>query len=273
MEYGGFWKELKQKLKWLDPFTYSDLLLQKLDPNHEWEMKRWVIELATAFISAFLLYTILGLILQTSMPLVIVVSGSMEPVLHRGDVALLQGVHSASDLKVQEATINQDIAGKGFWDFGSVNYFPDSTIPPSPYDCVLHRGKSVYSVLLNGKEYRLNTEGDIVVYFSQLPGRVSEPIIHRAVLLIHANDGDFLLTKGDSVYNPFFDADCGKLVGSVPECPCITLYPVPIQQLQGKAAGWIPLVGYVKLLLIDDLTQWLQGCPPVSNCPDGCCFP
>ncbi len=271
MEYGSFWKTLKEKLrwlKWIDPFTYSDLLLQKIDPDHEWKMRRWLVELLTAFISAFLLYTIIGWVLGTAMPLVIVVSGSMEPILHRGDVVLLQGI-GGSDVKVQEATINQNIAGRGFWDFGTVQYFPsqDGWLPDSNA-CVQQRNRGIYSVTIEGKEYRFRTDGDIVVYFSG-----NEPIIHRAVLRIHAKDGDYFLTKGDSKFNPLFDQDCGRLIGSISECSCITLYPIPIKQVQGKAVGWIPLVGYVKLILVDDLTQLLQGCPPTMTCPRGCCFP
>lgn len=276
MEYGSFWKTVKEKfrwLKWLDPFTYSDLLLQKIDPDHEWQLRRWLIELLTAFVSAFLLYTLIGWVLGTAMPLVIVVSGSMEPIMHRGDVVLLQGIRNGSDVKVQEATINENIAGRGFWDFGSANYFPDYGLPSSLNNCVQHQSRGVYSVTLDGKEYRFRTDGDILVYFSQFPGRNPEPIIHRAVLLIHAKDGDYFLTKGDSKFNPLFDQDCGKLIGSIPECSCITLYPIPVKQVQGKAVGWIPLVGYVKLVLVDDLVQWLQGCPATLTCPRGCCFP
>lgn len=273
MEYGGFWKLLKEKLKWLDPFSYSDLLLKKLG----WEengVARFFVELGTAFLSAFLLYAVIGLLLGTSMPLVIVVSGSMEPVLSRGDVVLLQGVHSGDDVHVQEAWVNQNIAGLSFWDFGTVNYFPDSSAPPLENQlCESRLGRGVYSVVLDGKEYRLRTDGDIVVYFSKFPGRTPEPIIHRAVLKIHAKDGDFFLTKGDSVRNPIFDEDCGKTVLGVPQCSCISLYPLRVQELQGKAVGWIPAIGYVKLALVDDLTQFLQGCPPSNACPSGCCFP
>ncbi len=275
MEYGSFWKTLKEKLrwlKWIDPFTYSDLLLQKIDPDHEWQLRRWLIELATAFISAFLLYTIIGWVLGTAMPLVIVVSGSMEPILHRGDVVLLQGIRGGSDVKVQEATIDQNIAGKGFWDFGTVQYFPsqEGWLPDSNA-CVQQRNRGIYSVTIEGKEYRFRTDGDIVVYFSG-----NEPIIHRAVLRIHAKDGDYFLTKGDSVCNPIFDQDCGRIIAGRPECGCIALYPIPVNQIQGKAVGWIQLLGYVKLLIIDDTLQFFRGgCPPQSQlkCQQTCYFP
>lgn len=263
MEYGTFWSKLKQRFKWLDPFTYSDLLLEKTGYSQNGGI-RLVVELVTAFVTAFVLYSVIGLLLGTSMPIVIVVSGSMEPVFHRGDIVILQGVGNASNVSVQEVTLDQSLANKAFWDFGSVNYFLDE-----------HGRQSTYSLVLGSNEYRLRTDGDIVVYFSQFPTRKPEPVIHRAVLKIHATDGDYFLTKGDSLNNPLIDQDCGRVLLGSPEHSCITLYPIKTGQLQGKAVGWIPLLGYIKLILVDDLLQLLSGCPPQAqlNCPQGCCFP
>lgn len=273
MEYGSFWSRLHQKIKWIDPFTYSDIVLKKINPGDSWSVK-FIVELLTAFIAAFVLYTVVGLIMGTGMPLVIVVSGSMEPTLYRGDVVLLQGVSIADDLKVQEISIDRDLEGLSFWDFGTVNYFPDSTAPPlGTHLCEQRQGRGVYSVEIGGKEIRLEKDGDIIVYFSKFPGRISEPIIHRAVLKIHAKDGDYFLTKGDSKYNSLFDQDCGRVVLGIPECSCISVYPIKLEEIQGKAIGSIPLIGYAKLFLIDDISQFLLGCPKTTACPNGCCFP
>lgn len=261
MEYGDFWSKLKARLKWVDPFTYSDLLLEKTGYSQNGAI-RFVVELVTAFVTAFVLYSVIGLLLGTSMPIVIVVSGSMEPVFHRGDIVILQGVSSAQSVSVQETTLNTPLEGKGFWDFGSVNYFLDE------------RGRQfTYSLVVDSNEYRLRTDGDIVVYFSQFPLRKPEPVIHRAVLKIHATDGDYFLTKGDD--NPVIDQDCGRILLGSPEHSCITLHPIKTSQLQGKAVGWIPMLGYIKLILVDDLLQLVSGCPPQPqlNCPQGCCFP
>lgn len=255
------WKEIKQKLRWLDPFTYSDLLLKKIG----WEdngLLRFITELVTAFVAAFLLYSIIGFVMGTAMPLVIVLSGSMEPVLHRGDIVLLQGAAAPEAVKVQSISLNRNLSGLAFSDFGSATYFLDES-----------NRRVVYSLVFADQNVRLNTEGDIVVYFSQQPGIPPQPIIHRAVLRIHANDGDFFLTKGDSIFNPTFDQDCGRVVLGQSEKACITLYPIKASELQGKTVGFIPLVGYVKLILVDDLAQFLQGCPKTIECPSGCCFP
>ncbi len=257
VEYGSVWTRLKQKLKWLDPFSYSDLLLEKINPDKHWYIE-FPVELATAFLSAFLLYVFIGFVLGTNMPIVVVVSGSMEPVFSRGDVVVLQGVTSKT-LKVQEITVPFALKEKPFFAFGNPNYFLNE-----------QNKQEIFSITVQDQNIRFDQSGDSVVYFSRFN---NEPIIHRAVLLIHASDGDFLLTKGDSANNTTFDQDCGRVVLGFPEKSCITPYPVPISEVRGKAVGWIPVIGYVKLILVDDLLQLLRGCPPTSLCAKGCCFP
>lgn len=48
--------------------------------------------LSFAFLGSFLIYFILQLALNTSAPMVVVVSGSMEPAMYKGDLLFLQGV-------------------------------------------------------------------------------------------------------------------------------------------------------------------------------------
>ncbi|MCH7902212.1 hypothetical protein IIC68_00505, partial [archaeon] len=75
-------KKLREKLKWLDPFTYVDVfILPKINPNNDKNIET-IVYIIFAFIFAFVLYNfILAFILGTDAPLVIVFSGSMEPVL------------------------------------------------------------------------------------------------------------------------------------------------------------------------------------------------
>ncbi|MDO8627490.1 MAG: hypothetical protein Q7K42_03425, partial [Candidatus Diapherotrites archaeon] len=69
-----------------------------------------------------------------------------------------------------------------------------------------------------------------------------------------AQDGIFLLTKGDSKLNPLLDQDSS-----------ITNFPIVQKDIQGRAVLVnnyplkIPLLGYVKLLLFDDLPKFLSG--------------
>jgi signal peptidase len=57
-----------------------------------------VILLGLAFSGAFLIYYIMQIALNTESPMVVVVSGSMEPKLHRGDLLFLKG-KDAEDIK------------------------------------------------------------------------------------------------------------------------------------------------------------------------------
>ena len=70
-------KKIREKLKWLDPFTYADMyIMPRVNPENS-VLKANIVYIVFAFISAWLLYTGLGLILGTPNPLVIVVNGSI----------------------------------------------------------------------------------------------------------------------------------------------------------------------------------------------------
>src|SRR3989344_357360 len=101
----GSIKEKLKVLKYIDPFYYVDTyLVPKINPkNIEWI--NWVIYFVSALFFAWLIYAILGALLATSSPMVIVVSGSMEPVLYRGDVVVMQGV-SPENIKAEQTELN-----------------------------------------------------------------------------------------------------------------------------------------------------------------------
>jgi len=111
---------------------------------------------------------------------------------------------------------------------------------------------SIYFIDANTSVTPLKS-GNIVVYTSYPYGL---PIIHRAVVLIHASDGDFVLTKGDNqLTNPTFDADCGSIVSNSSQKSCITFYAVKVSSISGKAFFNVPKVGCVKLWLFDDFSS------------------
>jgi signal peptidase I len=257
--------ELKKKLKWLDPFTYVDLLLEKINPSHN-PLIDWPAYLVSAIVFAWIAYLFFGFLFATKTPFVIVLSESMEPVLYRGDVILLTGA-AANSLNVQTVNANFSLAGKAFADFADPVYVVNEK------GIILDTNVIVFK---NGETVELNKNGDIVIYDSDYLGI---PIIHRAVLKIVATDGTFLLTKGDNVKNTRIDQDCGKLEQRyvlnskgetvsvlVPTKECIALYPIKVNDISGKAVFKIPLIGYVKLLLFDDLPILLFGCPTGRTC-------
>jgi signal peptidase len=260
-------------LKHFDPFHYSDLALERLGLA-ESGVFRFIFEAATAFIVAFFLYLLAGFLLGTSMPVVVVVSGSMEPILHRGDVVVLQGV-APMDLSGQSFAYSSPLEGKSLSELGS------------PLSYVNEEGvASTYGVKLQGQPISFDRNGDTVVYFSAFSG---EPIIHRVMLKLNGSDGVFLLTQGDA--NPTFDQDCGRVAQKPPlvacgpdfnylvirgdsalcvQKACITPFVVDAKKVAGRQVLKIPLIGYVKLLLLDDVLEVLAGCPSRSQVGEYC---
>jgi len=251
-------KKLRDKLKWLDPFTYVDLyIMPKVNPKQN-ELISWIVYLVSAFVFAWLIYTGLGLVLGTESPMMIVVSGSMQPLYHRGDVIILQGTQAegleGKEVQLQEASLVE----KEFASFAVPIYKQNGNL------------KEIESIKFNTNEtIQVTQEGSIVVYWSS---HLSEPIIHRVAAKLKAGDGWYVLTKGDSEQNRTVDQDCGLIINGRPEQACIEFYPVPVEKLQGKAVLQIPLVGCIKLWLLDDLGSLLtKGRLPDEFQPGNIC--
>jgi len=71
-------------------------------------MEEWKEEVAWFIAILVLVFGIqygLRFVLHTNTPLVIVVSGSMEPVFYRGDVVVLEGVKNPHDIKVGDVIV------------------------------------------------------------------------------------------------------------------------------------------------------------------------
>jgi len=239
---------IRKNLRWIDPFTYADLFLEHIGQEKN-KLVSWPVYLLTAFVSAWLIYTILGLILGTRTPAVIVLSGSMEPTFYRGDIMVLVGAN-AENLKAQTVELPLALDDKNIYAYAEtyckladreelieckqlIPYVRKGLLPVSKFETKRICFPSI------DKCIELNKEGDVVVYTSDTLGI---PIIHRAVAKIYAKDGVFLLTKGDSVYNALIDQEAG-LAGKA----------VNISKLDGKAIFMIPKLGYVKLIIMDDI--------------------
>src|SRR3989338_636719 len=175
-------KKIREKLKWLDPFTYADMyIMPKVNPENS-ALKANIVYIVFAFISAWLLYTGLGLILGTPNPLVIVVSGSMEPVYYRGDVILLTGL-TGENLKSQEVDLGQaEINGKPITEFLRADCTLKNTGEKGTCTGLLSEKKTVQElkealagitttslyIQPTGQTIPITTEGDIVVYDSDV---------------------------------------------------------------------------------------------------------
>ena len=68
-------------------------------------LQRDIIEIVIALFAAYIFYTLLGAATGTTMPLVSVVSDSMEPILQRGDLLF---VTSVEEYQVRDIVIYQN---------------------------------------------------------------------------------------------------------------------------------------------------------------------
>lgn len=231
-------------LKWLDPFTYVDLLLEKLIGKQEGFVKSivyWIFYIFTAFVSALIIYSLIGLLLGVKEPLSIVVSSSMIPNLSIGDVVIFT---KPTKLIVPEIEVDFSIAQKDLKEFAKLEYYLNE-----------HGLEEIKSIEINNQifeiEEAITNKNSIVVYKSNINGK---DIIHRAILKIKAKDGEFIITKGDNhKTNLYLDQDCGVIRDESNKImlskPCINLYPINMKNIQRKKIGKIPYIGYIKLVL------------------------
>jgi len=230
----------KKFTRWLDPYNYLDLLLDKLFGEPDTASKKFitnVIYILYSILLAYLLYLIIGLILGTSLPLATVVSGSMEPTLHRGDIVV---VSSAKNIKAQIIDVNKNIANKDLKDFSKMDFFPNN-YGLSEIDTITIGHKTI------NLEDIIKNKNSIVIYKSNIYGKL---IIHRVVAIIHANDGTFVITKGDNhKTNRIIDEDCDLDPNTGNQRKgCLNVFPVNVKNLYGKEIFKIPYLGYIKLI-------------------------
>jgi signal peptidase I len=237
----GFFDKFKENfkwLKWLDPFTYVDLYVMPIvNPKRNGLVENFVY-LFFAFVFAWFLYNyVFAFLLGTSSPLVIVYSGSMEPSLYRGDIVVLS---AASEVSVKSVDVNFELSGVGFFDFAKPIYGFESG-----------RYKSV-GFRMNGQDFFYDRSGPVVVYYSKSYG---EDIIHRAVFKFRAPDGDFVLTYGDN--NQAADQECNNAMILVDNCISPSL--VKVGSLKGKYLFHLPFLGYLKLIIFDEIPRLVFG--------------
>jgi signal peptidase I len=227
----------KERLKWLDPFTYVDLfVMPKVKQYNDSEIVETIVNIIFAAIFAFLIYTILGFLFGSNTPLVIVYSESMQPNLFRGDVIALSGVNQ-NNYFGPEVNVSKNIENE----------------PVNSYVTVEYEGRNLSKLIFeNNQEVIPNKEGEILVYNSN---PYNLPIIHRSIVKINALDGEYILTKGDNeLTNPTFDADCGNIdiLRGQSEKPCVSFYASKVSEIEGVAFFRIPALGCVKLWLVDN---------------------
>jgi signal peptidase I len=265
---GKLLSAIRKKLKWGDPFTYVDLYVMPLvNPRNDKGIEL-AVNVVFAALFAVAVYALAGILLSTSVPGAIVYSDSMVPALQRGDFIAMSGV-AAAELNAPSVDLNFAIGGKelkayattycsfreGYASFGS----PDEVKPCDVFLKAFREGKMPVDsfntsriVFRNGRTLDITAEGDTVLYLSDISGK---QIIHRAVAKIRAQDGVFVLTKGDSGKNPLIDQDYPLFSRE----KAITSSATPADEIKGRIILRIPLLGYPKLLLFDDLPCFIFG--------------
>ena len=232
--------KLKKIFKWMDPFTYLDIVLLKIlgEPKTLFiKILYWVAYILFAFVCAYVIYLLLGAILGVNMPLAVVVSHSMEPNLSRGDIVIIK---NSNNLNAEYIEINENIQNKDLKEFSKINYVENE-----------YRLTEVDSIEINNQKIYIKDilNNNIVVYRSNVQNK---DIVHRLVVFIKANDGEYVLTKGDnSKTNRLIDQDC-DIVNGIPKNNCLNIYPTPISSVKGKVIARIPYLGYLKLMVFGD---------------------
>lgn len=186
----------------------------------------WIVNIVLAFILIkFLIYPALGAAFGTSLPVVAVISDSMD---HRGmdfDEWWGETLICAPNVNCPQPQgvwyEDKGITKEMFEEYVFINGFNKG-------DVIILRGVDPDEVKL----------GDVIVFASKKP----YPIIHRVVSVNQDEETKEYIyqTKGDN--NPF------SIVG-----PDLNETAVYDYQLLGRATGKIPYVGYVKLIAVDFL--------------------
>lgn len=226
--------KFKWSWKYIDPFYPYDLLINFLKKKSlSNKFSDFIIFVVYALILAYLLLKILALILGGQQAMQIIVSGSMQPFLNIGDIVVLT---SPANINTNYVTIDRNISGVPLNKFIKPDYIIKNGYP------------YIKDLNIDGQIVKLDTNGDIVVYYS---GLEKKEIIHRVVVGIKANDGVFYLTKGDNYKTNFvLDADCAarfKTPSGIISVQCLYPYALAKKDVLSKYLFTIPYLGWIKL--------------------------
>jgi hypothetical protein len=226
----------------------------------------WLANLAIAFVVIkFIVYPLLGFIFGTSLPVVAVVSSSMD------HSPLEDGI---CGIRVQDVDSYDD-----YWNVCGGWYEAHGITKEQFKEYPFHNGfdKGDIMVIVGGGRSTIK-QGDVMVF----EARQQYPIIHRVVAMAETPAGTVYSTKGD--HNPvqiqdyivasrFGEASHCERDGQPVVCSlgaarvtnettnAIALIDetnIPEDKVLGKAVARIPWLGYVKIWFTD-LILWIMG--------------
>jgi len=181
----------------------------------------WIVNIILAFlIIKFLLYPGLGFISGTDLPIVAVISQSMN---HEGNFNSWWG---STPLCSAGSTCPYS---QGVWYYK--NNISKDSFESFPLHNGFRRGDVIVLKGINPDKVKI---GDVIVF----DAKESYPVIHRVIKIFHEDEKVFFVTKGD--HNPY------SIVNSR-----LNETHVSGDKLRGKAVFKIPFVGYVRLIAAD----------------------
>ncbi len=272
------------------------IVLELISGKNEVGYKKSILEIAVAIIVVVVLWYGLKFFLATNSPIDVVPSCSMLPYLHRGDMIFLHGVSSISQIKapiidVTSSQMSMVLSSPDSESLSCVAYITNAsgtyirqTLAPGYKVGLIEDSNGVYrlvskqeesgnvvqytcgtrevklstgqilneayttSITVNNRTIAGDRNNSIVVYGTR-PGDLfyeegDAYVVHRVYAILNDSGDYYVLTKGDN--NPGLDIQYGN-------------YPPNMSQVQGKAVGVIPYLGYLKLIISGNLVV-PQGC-------------
>ena len=190
----------------------------------------WLVNVVLAFVLIkFIVYPVLGLLLQTNYPIVAVVSSSMEHDSNFDDWWQSRALCGEQLCSQSEFYALFSITKERFLEYRYKNGFNRGDI-----------------MILYGSKPDDLEQGDVLVFKAARP----DPIIHRIVQKTYTNEGYVVQTKGDHNAKSINTPDLNEIV-------------ITEQQLIGKAIVRIPYLGYVKIWFVE-LANFLLGRPSLQ---------
>ncbi len=202
---------------------------------HDNSIWSWLVNIILAFVLIkFIFYPGLGLVLGSDLPVVAVVSESMDHGFVKDSCQPIYRLCGVTTKSKQSSHLDLD----SYWDFCG-DWYKERGISKEDFnDFPLRSGFSKGDIIvLVGKDPSDIDIGDIIVFQARKP----YPIIHRVVNKTF-EDGKYVFqTKGD--HNP-------SQISNI----AINELAVPESSVIGVGVGKIPFLGWVKIGLVDLLT-------------------
>ncbi|HLD01085.1 MAG TPA: signal peptidase I [Candidatus Nanoarchaeia archaeon] len=182
----------------------------------------WLVNAIIAFIAIrFLVYPLLGLILGTGLPIVAVVSESMEHGLHNQRICQ-QTIEEFRD----SFTNYWDVCGEWYEDIG----ITQEQFSAFPFKNGFNKGDVIILWRANVNNIQV---GDVLVFKSIQ----TQPIIHRVVKILEEENEIFYQTKGDH--------NSESISGTYGETK------ISQGRILGQGVFRIPYLGWIKILFVD----------------------